>query len=69
MIVVELCVFGIYCSLFFVRKVNLLIIYIDYINCVNKLVYIEKVVIICCVLFFDNLRKINDNLYIVYKLI
>lgn len=48
MIVVELCVFGI----FFVRKVNLLIIYIDYINCVNKLVYIEKVVIICCVLFF-----------------
>lgn len=54
MIVVELCVFGIYCSLFFVRKVNL---YIDYINCVNKLVYIEKVVIICCVLFFDNLSK------------
>lgn len=61
MIVVELCVFGI----FFVRKVNLLIIYIDYINCVNKLVYIEKVVIICCVLFFLIIWvKINDNLYI-----
>lgn len=64
---VESRALGTHCSLFFARKVNS---HIDYINCANKSAYIEKVVIICCcvVVFLINRVKTNDNLYIAHKL-